>query len=794
MLSNYIRLAIRTFLRNKVSFLINLAGMSIALGCCITAYVNYQYNADFDAEQLNASRIFRLGFWQKTEKDSVPYGVVPIPLANLIRENLRDGEHIIQYISKDGQFRIGNEMFQKQVVYTEPAFTKAFSMDLLYGTLSLADKSGLLISDKLAITYFGRTNVLGENLTQMVTGAPREYTVTGVFKAFPPNSSFRFDLITSYENYFTDPAQRYEFENNWARWATTFLYLNDKSLAEALPRQLEEYIGTQNEARPDLKISSFYVEPFEGMSSRALRARNQGHWMNMPMPLAAVIAPFAIAGFLLLVACFNFMNNAIAVAGNRLKEIGIRKVIGGRRKELIIQFLAETMVFCALAMALALVLAEYFTAGWNGMWTGIEIKIVYADNITFLAALALLMILTALLAGAYPAFYVSGFRPIEILKNTTRLGGANALSKTLLVFQFSISLAAVIFALSFYFNAKFQKEYDLGYSWRNVIQVTLDNPAQYDLLKNELSSSTLVTGIAGSEHHIFASTGKAAARADNQKETEIDILNVGDNYFETVNVRMISGRPFQKNAVSDVNESIIVNEEFVRAFSLGDNAIGQRITLNDTAQVYISGVVRDVYLQALFQPLSPIAFRYAPQEKYRYLIASTDPSQLIAANDEVKVVWKKLFPAMLYPGKLMETSMNMTLEHFDSVVILYTFLGIVAIIMSVSGLYSLVSLNLQKRTKELGIRKILGAPLPHIVFQSGKLFLVIMLISFCIGSLMGSVMVNALMDSVWEYYEAVNVKVLSLAILILVMIALATIGSKIRDVVVRNPVDSLKHE
>ena len=488
------------------------------------------------------------------------------------------------------------------------------------------------------------------------------------------------------------------------------------------------------------------------------------------------------------------MNNAVAIAGNRLKEIGIRKVIGGRRKELIIQFLAETTFFCLLSLGFALVLAEYFTAGWNGMWAGLDITIRYLDNWRFLLALSTLMLITALLAGGYPAFYISAFRPIQILRGTVRFRGANLLTKGLLTFQFSISLAAVIFALAFYFNSKFQKEYDLGYTWRSVIEVRLDNAEQYDLLKNEISADPLIHSIGGSEHHVYGRSYKASARATNQVEKEIDLLNVGDGYFETLNIRVLDGRAFEKEQTSDAEEAIIVNEEFIRTFQLGDNAIGQRITLNDTTNVYIIGIAKDVYLRALFQPLTPVAFRYSMPEQYKYLVASSNPSELMAAETYIAEKWKKLFPTQLYPGRLMETNMNMALEHFDSVVILYTFLGLVAIIMSVSGLYSLVSLHLQKRTRELALRKILGAPLKHIAFQSSKLFLVIMLISIVTGSLLGSFLVNAMMDSVWEYYVATNMTVLTIAITILFLIALATIGYKVSKVVTANPVDSIKTE
>ncbi len=794
MLLHHLRLAFRTFFKNKAAFVINLIGMSIALGCSITAWVNYEYNAEFDQQQANINNLYRVAFWQETDRGDMPYGVAPLPVGNLIRTTLHEGDQIIQYISKDGQFRIGEELFQEEFIYTDPAFTALFTIDLLSGSLSLDDKGQVLISDKLARTYFGTEDVVGKPITQVVAGSLREYLVGGVFREFPANSSFRFDLITHYENYFSDPASKADLESNWARWSTTFLYLKNKNSVEVVEKQLASFVTTQNEARPDLKVKSFYVEPFKGMSARAVSQRNQGHWMNMPMPPAAVIAPFAMAGFLLLVACFNFMNNAIAVASTRLKEIGIRKVIGGKRKELIFQFLSETFVFCILALLLGMVLAEYFTAGWNGMWGGLEISIHYAENIELIVVLGVLTFLTALLAGGYPAFYISSFKPIEILRGSTRFGDANLLTKSLLVIQFSISLAAVIFALAFYFNSKFQRSYDLGYSWRSVIQVPLENPQQFAVLKHEIEENPLLHSVGGSEHHIYSSNYKASARAENQIEKEIDMLNVGDDYFNTVNVRLVNGNGFQKNKTSDIRESIIVNAEFVRIFNLGDEPVGKRILLNDSVPVYITGVVKDVYLQALFQPLSPLAFRYVPENEYKYLVASADPNDLVELNAQFKKSWQKLFPTQLYPGKLMESRMVMALEHFDSVVILYTFLGLVAIIMSVSGLYSLVSLNLQRRTKELGLRKLLGASLGHIVVQSGKLFMLIMFISFITGSLMGTFMVNALMNSVWEYYEPVDTLVISLAVGILLCIALATIGYKIKRVATANPVESLRYE
>jgi putative ABC transport system permease protein len=794
MLRNYFLFALRTFQRNKVSFVINLVGMSIALGCAIAAYVNFEFNSGFDKIQPNAADVHRISFLNVTEERTTPYGVCPMPAANLIKESLKPGDQLIRYISKAGQFRIKDELFEKEFVYADINYPEVFTIDMLYGERSLTNKSHVLISDRLAQTYFGKTDVVGEPLTQIISGQPREFVIGGVYKRFPANSSFRFELITAYDNYFTDPSKQAEGENDWKRWVTVFLYLKDPGSIKAIDDQLKNYIKPQNEARPDLQISSFYVEPFIGMGTRAVKEKNQGHWLNMPMPPAAVFAPFTMAVFILLVACFNVTNNAIAIAARRLKEIGIRKVVGGRRKELIIQFLSETFLFCLIALGFGMVLAEYFIAGWDLMWPGLEFSIQYKDNLDFFIMLVILLLFTSILAGAYPAFYISKFKPISILRGTTRFGGTNLFTKSLLVFQFSISLAAVIFALAFYFNAKFQKEYDLGYSYQSVIQVPVEDEAQFDQLKANLISNPAIRSIGGSQHHIYQNSVSAAARYENRRDREIEMLGVGDGYFETVNVRLIAGRGFTNDSESDVKESIIVNEEFVRVFELGNEPIGKRITIYDTVQCYVVGVVKDVYLRALFEPISPVVFRYVPVSNFKFLVASTDPTQLQQVNEQIEKEWKALFPFTLYPGRLMEARMVMALEHFDNVIILYSFLGLVAIIMSVSGLYSLVSINLKRRTKELGIRKILGASIPHLAIQSSKLFIIIMIIAFVIGTTMGSLMVNKLMDTVWEYYVATNFKVISLAIIVLATISLGTIGLQIRKATISNPADALRHE
>lgn len=793
MLKNYFLLTLRNLMRNPAPYFINLVGMSIALACCVTAYVNYDFNVGFDKHQALAPEIYRVSFLNRSDGKEIPYGVCPMPAGAILRERATGVEEVIRYISKSAQFRIGDEVFETEFVYADPVFTKLFTMVPRYGSLALDDKSRVLISDKLAITYFGTTDAVGKPLTQLVSGKQREFTVGGVYQAFPANSSFRFDLIATFDNYFVDPAQQSVIENDWAKWSTTFLHIKNPGAIEGVEKILQGFVSTQNEARPDLKADVFYLEPFEGMAHRSVREKNQGHWFNRPMPPGGVLAPFIMAGFMLLVACFNFTNNAIALAGKRLKEIGIRKVVGGQRKELMLQFLSETMVFCLLALGVGLLLSDAFVAGWNSLWPNIDLKVTYLDNLPFFSVLLGLVFITALLAGGYPAFYLSSFRPIQVLRDRATLGGMNWLTKSLLVVQFSISLAALIFAIAFYFNSRYQRSFDLGYAYRSVIQVPVSDGEQFAQMRDALQATADIQAVGGAAHHIYSSSSKASVRLTAGNEKEVDLLNVGEDYFKTLNIRVLYGRNFEKDRASDLQEAIVVNEEFVRQFKM-DNPVGQRVMLGDTLQTFVIGVVKDVYLAALFQPLSPVVFRYVPAFEYRYLVAAAPVASLDKVNEQMKAEWKKLFPNALYPGRRMEERMVMALDHFDSVVIIYTFLGFVAIIMSVSGLFGLVSLNLQKRTKELGIRKILGAPGGHILYQASRVFLVIMLISSLVGGLAGSVMVNALMDSVWEYYVAIDFRIIASGVLIICLIATLTIASLIRRVTVSNPVESLRHE
>lgn len=234
MLLNYIRLTFRTLLKNKTTFLINWIGMSIALGCCITAYVNYEFNEGFDKQQANAPTLYRVAFHHEEEGKLTPYGVAPMPVGGLIRENFSEVSQVVRYISKGAQFRIGDEMFQSEFIYADPNYIRVFTIQPLHGSIDISNKSDVIISDRLAIKYFGNTDVVGKQMTQVIGADEREFTIGGVYKSFPANSSFRFDILSTFDNYFIDPSQQSVIEGDWKKWSTVFLQINNASVIPQL--------------------------------------------------------------------------------------------------------------------------------------------------------------------------------------------------------------------------------------------------------------------------------------------------------------------------------------------------------------------------------------------------------------------------------------------------------------------------------------------------------------------------------------------------------------------------------
>jgi putative ABC transport system permease protein len=796
MIKNYLLITWRSMMKNKLFIFINVFGIAIAIACCIVAYLNWKYNEDWDKGHKNASVIYRVQFWHDFQGRLNRYGMTPMPVGNYIKQNFKDVDKVVRFIPSGSNFRIGDELFNTGVAYADSAFFELFTFEMKYGNAEdFKDRSKIFINDELARKYFDREDVVGEPLTQIIDGKPKEFIIGGVFKKPPLNSSFYSESFTLIDNYWetvlNDPDLK---EDSWKRWNTLFLQVNNPERVASITQQLQQFVEPQNKAREDFKVKEFYLENFEGLAHRSREnPRLNGEWLTGGLPKEAILVPNIMAIFLLLLACFNFTNTSIAVSSKRLKEIGLRKVMGGLRSQLVFQFLGENLVLCFMGLLVGLLLAEWLVPAYDSMWPWLELHLSYSDNAGFLLFLAGLLFLTAIIAGGYPAFYITAFEPVSILKGTQKFGGTNWFTRILLGLQFCISLVAIVWAVAFSGNAEYQKNYDLGFTTTGVINVWVKNEGEFNTYRDALSSNTDIKVIAGTKHHVANSWYNDPVRYESI-EREVDIMEVGDHYMEAMEMKLISGRNFVRNSATDLKESILVTEEFVKEFGWKDDPIGKRVVWMDTVQFYVIGVVKNIYARALWEPIKPTMIRYISPDKYQQVVVSMPANKMKDVNEFMEKKWKEVFPNTVYAGGMIDEELAETLEINTNIVKMFSFLGFFAILLSATGLYTLVSLNIIKKMKEIGVRKVLGASLANIARVINLEFIIILSVAGLLGGAFGYWTTGAIMDSIWEYYKQLDLMTFSISVIIMFVIAAISVSFKTISTASLNPVKTLRDE
>jgi len=790
MIKNFLLITVRNLMKNKLFIFINIFGMGIAIACSIVAYFNWEFDVRFNSHHINRESIYRISSIREFEGETTLYGHAPHALGMAIKQNIPDVSKVIRFSGSHSDFKVNDNVFRAGLAYVDPEFFEVFSFELLSGSPSdLNDKSKVFLSEEMARKLFGRTDVVGSQLTQVLGADLKEFQVGGVFKKQPGNSSFTEESYAHYENYYDD--DKTVKEDDWKARNTLFVMINDPVRIETVSKQLQAYRENNNKVREDFQIKEFVLDPFVGMAQRD-SANDTWTWLRPGNNRASVFSPIIMSVLILLIACFNLTNTAIAISSRRLKEIGIRKVMGGLRFQLILQFIGETLFICFLALIVGLFLGEVLLGAWNAMWDDLKLTSHYIDSSEFSIFIISVLIFTALVAGSYPAFYVSNFEPVSILKGTLKFGGTNYFTRILLVLQYSISLVAVIFALAFYENSKFQRDFDLGFNDKGIIIAYVGNLSEYETYRNAIEQNKDITSIAGSKHSIFSSRYNDPVKHES-KQLDVDIIDVGDEYINTMGLHLVQGRNFQKDSETDTKEAVIVTEKLAESFGW-DNPIGKELIWMDTVKLFVVGVVKDVYTQGLWRELEPMMIRYTGPEQYTHVIVNAPMDKLRDVNRAMEAEWKQVFPNRLYNGRYLDEIMVEANTVNDNIVKIFVFMGIVALMLSATGLYTLVSLNIIRRMKEIGVRKVLGASISNITRIINTEFIIMLVIASLLGSTLSYFTVEGLMDGIWDYYQPATKLTFTISIFILFFISGLTIGYKVFSAASMNPVNTLRTE
>ncbi len=570
MLVTYFKVALRSFRSNKLYTFINVFALSVAMACGIVAYVNYDFAQSYDQFHKNVDDLYVLRSITAIDRGQNHLGITPTPLGPALVKDHPQIESMARIVFSWSPLRFEDRVFNEAIYYVDAPFLKMFTFPVLSGDdQALNDRSRIIVTKKTAEKYFGDANAVGKVMTlQAGDRQTGTFIVGAVLQDIPSNSSLQFDALLP-RAALPNAAETNADWNDWSH--ETFVQVREASVLKELEESLGTYVERQTSANPDLPVSQFYVESMNEVAENSRALTND--IFKPGMHPAAVFGPTVISILLLMTACINFMNTSLAFYAGRLKEVGVRKVLGSVRSQLVTQFIGENLVLSLLSLAAAIGLAEIFVPAYSNLWPEWDLTLSYSANGGLFAFLALLLVTMSVFSGAYPSLYVSRFSPVTILTGRQRLGGKNWLMRSILTFQFALSALTVLTGIVFADNADFMEKIDLGYDARQTLVVPLQKTNTFEALRNEAIQNPEVLGVEGGRHVVGYSQSTLTARSGDN-ERRVATFRVGYDYLTVANVNLIGGRGFDRNLKTDRDDAIIVTRKFAKEFDW-DDPIGQ---------------------------------------------------------------------------------------------------------------------------------------------------------------------------------------------------------------------------
>lgn len=793
MLKNYIIVAFRSLRKNKSYFIINAFGVGIALACCLAAYLVFAYDFEFDNFHADkkVERIFKIHTHLREQDGTIiQNNSAPMVLPSIAVPEIAGIERFTRYL-RDGVFmRHGDKAFSEKISFADSTFFDMFDFPLLAGNhKAFKNKHSIFLSEELAKKYFGEEEAVGKILLlNFPNEVEVESIVGGVLKKVPINNTFTFNAIMRIEN-FQDIHKL--ADNNWSdtRDPSIFIELTSAESAIAISKQLNKYISIRNEARKDALVVGYQLEHFK--SRFTFNDINSGN-TNLRSPIAILVMFTSLAVMILLVACFNLTNTTIAMTARRLKEIGIRKTIGAFRKQIVSQFLLETIMTITLSLAVGLVLAQWIVPAFTSLYN-LPFTLGEVNGLNLVVTLIVLVFFASLLAGIYPALFNSKFKPIALLKGSVKFKGTNVLTRALVTLQFSLSVIVLIGGVFFIQNAKFQKAIRLGYDDEMIITVSIRSEKEFEAMENAIASNSKILSVSVSEHNIGQSNDQSTVLVGASEYTA-QLAGIGKNYLETMGLKLSEGRFLDVANASDRKEGVIVNRAFVDKIGMKD-PLDKIISVYQTKR-HIVGVIEN-HIEDMFITKTPVPFVFyaAELKDYKMMQVKANAKDLADTRKYLEDTWKKIFPAMPFESQYQEDIVlgdaRMITGSFKSI---FLFLTVLGGLLSVSGIFSLASLNIARRTKEIGIRKALGATVTNVIALLNKEFVIILALATMVGSVGGIYLLEALLGTFNLIHIPVGIFPVLLCSLVIFSIGICTTSFTILRAARTNPVDTLRSE
>ncbi|HEY8934980.1 MAG TPA: ABC transporter permease [Cyclobacteriaceae bacterium] len=810
MLQNYFKIALRNLFRNKVYSIINILGLSLGIACCLmlVLYVQNEFNYDKHHERLND--LYRIDTQMQSEIIGFDkMGSVSPPIAMTLRDEIPEIESAVRILNPPGLaqslIKYKDKIFYESDGYiADSTLFDVFTYELIEGNpkKALTDVNTVVISEKLAHKIFGDESALDKNISIAQGGPQVNYKITGVFKE--TGKSF------IYANFFTsimsegmgeyirkDP----EAANEWAgqNFVPSYVKLVPGHSEVVVEKKINEVLLKHGaKAMNVLGLhKTLFLEPVKNIYLNSETDQNPR--------ITFIYIILSIALFILLIGCINFMNLSTAKATKRASEMGIRKVMGAFRSSLIRQMLGEALVIVVISVMLSIVLVQITLPLFNELASK-SISITSENIVPFSIALIILTIITAFVAGGYPAFYMSSFEPAQVLKGKFNLSSTSGrLRQALVVFQFMIAIVLVSGMLIISKQLSFIQEKDLGFdsSAKIILPLRTENSKnQYEALRDELKRYSAVQEVAGTEYvpgspiwsdMMFYTDG---GNMDNAILNRRNLIDAG--YLELLGIKIIAGRSFTTDRKSESDKKVIINRTSAKKFGFEPNqAIGQHIHFDWHGEKHtfeIIGVMEDFNQTSLKDAIVPIMFEIAWKPNiYKFIVASVSPNQFDQTVQSFEKTWKKLVSDTPFEYSFLDENIQRQYDEDRKVSKIITSFTAIAMIICSLGLFGLSSFMAERRFKEIGIRKVMGASVSQIVTMMSKEFIKLVAIAFIIAVPLAWYVMNQWLSG-FAYKVQMGIAIFLYAGVSAALIAIITISYESIRAASANPIKSLRTE
>lgn len=727
MFRNYLKLAIRNVNKNKIFSLINISGLAIGIACCLLIMLHIKNELSYDSFNKKADRIYRIVTDWKRQGTIIRDWSSSPQIGPALKQEFPEINQAVRVNLPWDKILVknGNKIFyEEQFYFADPNFFNVFSISLLKGnsTTALNELNSIIIDKEQSLKYFGTENSLDKTLSIEINGKISDFKVTGVLDNIPGPSHITPHFIIPFQNIGSN-----QLKGWWNFGYVTYLLLNDKLSASKLESKLPGFLKTKM-PKINIDLPALHLQPLTDIHFHPYTLNED----SKLSPLVTIYLFLILALFIILLASINFINLTTARYQSRAKEVGIRKVVGAVKFQLIEQFLSESFLMVLISFIVSLILVELFLPLFNNI-SGQKLTLNLADDYNAIFGFVIIGILVGFLSGMYPAFFLSKFEPVEVLKSKSdcTLGGS-VLRKSLVVIQFAISIILILCTFIVYFQLEYIKNKKLGFDKENVVVLKLNSEIirkSGQALKNEIiSNSDVVSATLTSAFPYNEDWWRTTAKTEGGSQNDEKIIytfEVDFDFFKTLNTKLAAGRYFSANFLTD-SSGFIMNEAAVKEFGWDSpaDAVGKKISwlgngYDNPPTGPVLGVVKDFNYKSLHEKIDPAVFHITPDQA-QLLAVRIRPNSTIKALISFENIFKNVDPSHPFDFSFLDEDINAEYKPTVKLGNVITAFSFLAIFIACMGLFGLVSFTTQQRIKEIGIRKVLGASIAQIVYLLTK--------------------------------------------------------------------------